>query len=71
MLYYLFLHFKKAYCSVRREILHNIFIEFSTCMKLVRLIKMCENETCNKVHKSELLSVAFPVQNNMNDMSVH
>jgi len=34
-------------------------------MKLVRLIKMCLNETCIKVHISENLSDAFPVQNSL------
>jgi hypothetical protein len=32
---------KKAYDSVRREVLYNIIIEFGVPMKLVRLIKMC------------------------------
>jgi hypothetical protein len=41
----LFVDFKKAYDSVRREVLHNILIEFGVPMKLVRLIKMCLNET--------------------------
>jgi len=35
-----FVHFKKAYDSVRREILYNTLIEFGIPMKLVRLIKM-------------------------------
>jgi hypothetical protein len=33
--------FKKAYDSVKSEVLHNILIEFGISMKLVRLIKMC------------------------------
>jgi len=37
----LFIGFKKAYESVRREVLHNILIEFGVNMELVRLIKMC------------------------------
>jgi hypothetical protein len=41
----LFIDFKKAYDSVRREVLYNILIEFWVPMKLVRLIKMCLNET--------------------------
>jgi hypothetical protein len=42
----LFIDFKKAYDSVRREVLYNNLIEFGVPMKLVRLIKMCLNETC-------------------------
>jgi hypothetical protein len=45
----LFIDFKEAYDSVRREILYNILIEFGIPMKLVRLIKMCLNETYSKV----------------------
>jgi hypothetical protein len=41
---YTAVHFKKAYNSVRREVLYNILIEFEVAMKLVRLIKMCLNE---------------------------
>jgi hypothetical protein len=42
---YKFIGFKKAYDSVRREVLYNILIEFGVLMKLIRLIKMCLNET--------------------------
>ena len=38
--YQLFIDFKKAYDSVRREVLYNILIEFGIPMKLVRLIKI-------------------------------
>jgi hypothetical protein len=44
-----FTDFKKAYDSVKREILYNIFIEFGIPFKLVRLIKMCRNETYSRV----------------------
>ena len=37
----LFIDFKKAYDSVRREVLYNILIEFRIPKNLVRLIKMC------------------------------
>jgi sorting nexin-29 len=50
--YQLFIDFKKAYDSVRREVLYNIVIEFGVAMKLVRLIKMCLNETYSKVRKT-------------------
>jgi hypothetical protein len=41
---------------VRREVLYNILIEFGIPMKLVRLIKMCLNETYNKVRIGKHLS---------------
>jgi len=44
----LFVDFQKAYDSVRREVPYNILIEFDIPMKLVRLIKMCLNETCSR-----------------------
>jgi sorting nexin-29 len=37
--YDLFVNFKKAYDSVRREVLYNIVIEFRVHMELVRLVK--------------------------------
>jgi hypothetical protein len=39
----LFIDFKKAYDSVKREVLYNILLEFVIPKKLVRLIKMCLN----------------------------
>jgi hypothetical protein len=57
--------FKKAYDSVRREVLHNILIEFGIPMKLVRLIKMCLNETYSKIRIGKHLSRAFPIQNGL------
>jgi len=41
----LFIDFKKAYDSVRREDLYNILIESGIPKKLVRLIKMCLTKT--------------------------
>jgi hypothetical protein len=55
----LFVDFKKAYDSVRREILYNILIEFGIPLKLVRLIKMCLNETYSRVPVGKLLSNGF------------
>jgi hypothetical protein len=45
----LYIHFKTAYDSVRREFLCNILTEFDIPLKLVRLIKMFLNETCSRV----------------------
>jgi len=45
----LFVDFKKAHDACRREVLYNILIEFGIPMKLVVLIKMRLNETCNRV----------------------
>jgi hypothetical protein len=56
-------HFKKAYDSVRREVLYNILMEYEVTMKLVRLIKTCLNETYGKVHMGKHLSDSFPIQN--------
>jgi hypothetical protein len=50
---------------VRREVLYNILIEFGVPMKLVRLIKMCLNETYSKVCIGKRLSDRFPIQNGL------
>jgi hypothetical protein len=41
----LFIDIKKACDSVTREVLYNILIEFGIPMKVVKLLKMCLNET--------------------------
>jgi hypothetical protein len=61
----LFIDFKKAYDSVRREVLYNILIEFGTHMKLLRLIKMCLNETYKKSVQANILSKLFPLRNGL------
>ncbi|KAJ4443375.1 hypothetical protein ANN_05043 [Periplaneta americana] len=45
----LFIDFKKAYDSVKGEVLYDILIEFGIPKKLVRLIKMCLSETYSRV----------------------
>jgi hypothetical protein len=40
----LFVHVKKTYEPVRKEVLYNFLIEFGIPMKLVRQIKMCLNK---------------------------
>jgi hypothetical protein len=44
-----FTDFKKAYDSVRTEVLYNILTEFGISMKLARLITMCLDETHSTV----------------------
>jgi hypothetical protein len=45
----LFIDFKRAFDSVRNKVLYNFLIEFDIPMKLVRLLKLCQNETCSLV----------------------
>ena len=54
--YHLFIDFKKANDSVRREVLYNILIEFGIPMKLVRLIKMCPTAMYSRVRVQEFVS---------------
>jgi hypothetical protein len=58
----LFIDFKKAYDSVRREDFYSILMEFGVPMKLVRLSKMCLNETCSEVRIGKYMSGSFPNQ---------
>ncbi|KAJ4436255.1 hypothetical protein ANN_18886 [Periplaneta americana] len=53
--------FKKAYDSVKREVLYDNLIEFGIPKKLVRLIKMCLNEMYRRVRIGQFLSEAFPI----------
>ncbi|KAJ4449009.1 hypothetical protein ANN_00403 [Periplaneta americana] len=57
----LFIDFKKAYDSVKREVLYDILIEFGIPKKLVRLIKMCLSETYSRVRIGQFLSDALPI----------
>jgi hypothetical protein len=60
-----YLDFKKAYYSVRREVLYNILIEFGISGKLLGLIKVCLNETYSTVHIGKNLPDTFPIQNGL------
>ena len=59
----LFIDFKKAYDSVRREVLYNILIETGIPMKLVRLIKMFLTEMYSRVWVGKNLCDMFPIRN--------
>jgi hypothetical protein len=61
----LFIDFKKAYDSIKREVLYDILLVFGIPKKLIRLIKMCLNETYIKVYAGKLLSDKFPIQNGL------
>jgi hypothetical protein len=65
MMHQLFIDFKKAYESVKREVLYNILLEFGIPKKIVRLIEMCLNDMFGKVHVGKLLSDKFPIQNGL------
>jgi hypothetical protein len=61
----LFIDFKKAYDSVKREVLCNILIEFGIHMKLVRLIKMCLNDRYSRVREGKKLCDILPIRNGL------
>jgi hypothetical protein len=61
----LFIDFKKANHSVKREVLYNTLIEFGIPRKLVGVIKMCLNETYSRVCIGKNLSDKFTVQNSL------
>ena len=61
----LLIDFKKAYDSVKREVLYIIFIEFCIPKKLVRITKMCLTETYNTVQVGKNLSDRFLIRNGL------
>jgi ribosomal protein L13E len=61
----LFIGIKKACDSVRREVLYSILKEFGAPLKLVRLIKLCLNQSYSKVRIGKHFSDNFLVQNGL------
>jgi hypothetical protein len=59
----LFIGFKEAYDSVKKEVLYDTLIEFGIPMKLVRLITMCLTETLSRVLVGKNLT--FPIKNDL------
>jgi len=60
-----FIDFKKAYDSVRREVLYKILIELGIPRKLVRLVKMSLTETYSRVWVGKNVSHRFPIRNGL------
>jgi hypothetical protein len=58
----LFTDFKKAYGSVRREVLYYVLIEFCIAKKLVRLKTIFQKETYSTFQVGKHLSDMFPVR---------
>jgi hypothetical protein len=58
-------YIKEAHDSVSREVLYNVLTEFEGPMKLVRLTKMCLNETYSKVRIGKHLSHNFPIHDGL------
>jgi len=61
----LFINFKKAYDSVRREVLYKILIEFGIPRRLIRLIKMSLTEIYSRVRVGKNVSDRFPIRNGL------
>ncbi|KAJ4435211.1 hypothetical protein ANN_23788 [Periplaneta americana] len=64
----LFIDFKKAYNSVKREVLYDIPIEFGIPKELVRLIKMCLSKTYSRVRIEYAIR---KVQDNREDLELN
>ena len=60
-----FIDFKKAYDSVRREVLYKIPIEFGIPRKLVSLVKMSLSETYSRVRVGKNVSDRFLISNGL------
>jgi len=61
----LFIDFKEAYDSVRKEVLYKILIEFGIPRKLVRLIKMSLTGTYSRVRVGKNVSDRFLIRNGL------
>jgi hypothetical protein len=61
----LFVDFKKAYDSARREFFYNFLFEFSIPLQLVRLIKMYLKGTSSRDQIGKILSDMFPIKNGL------
>jgi hypothetical protein len=55
----LFINFRKACDSDRREVLYNILFGFGMPRKICELIKTCLNETYSTVRKGKICLTSF------------
>ena len=62
--------FKKTYYSIRSKVLYNILIEFGIPVKMVRLIKMCMNETYSRIRVDRHLSDMLLMRNGLKEGDV-
>jgi len=61
----LFINFKKAYDSIRREVLYKILTEFGNPRELLRLIKTSLTKTYSRVRVGKNVSDKFPIRNGL------
>jgi len=66
----LFIDFKKAYDSIRREVLYKTLIEFGIPRKLVRLIKMSLTGIYSRFRVGKIVSGRFSIRNGLNQVDV-
>jgi hypothetical protein len=66
----LFVDFKKACDSISREVLYNILIQVGIPLKLLRLNKICLDETYSRVCTGRSMSDVFPFQNVVKQVDV-
>ena len=56
---------QRVYDSFRMAVLYITVVEFGIPMKLVKLIKVCLNETCSIVLVGKYLPDIFPIKNDL------
>jgi hypothetical protein len=61
----MFIDFKKAYDTIRREVLYSLLIDIGIPRNLVGLIQMCLNETYSTVRIGKCQSDKSPIQNSL------
>jgi hypothetical protein len=66
---HLFVDIKKAYDSVRWEVLYNVLTEICIPMKMVRIIKMCLTETYSRVWVGKNLCRKFSIRSGLKEGS--